>query len=200
MNNQQHTMDSSGVARDTQPRALNSALVEDALATREGQGWTAPSHDLSAAVVARIRASHGRKPLTAREPADSFVLKARLIPLPMLAGGGLAAAALLALAALVPFTLSPAGQDMRRGLNSGIGRGMNSGLVVHSPLAGSAAAPEQASMHASTPGQTSRPPTSSYASNEPLAEEVRRLGDDTRRAADAVLSTLQVGGKEPAPK
>jgi hypothetical protein len=118
----------------------------------------------------------------------------------MLAGGGLAAAALLALAALVPFTLSPAGQDMRRGLNSGIGRGMNSGLVVHSPLAGSAAAPEQAPMHASTPGETSRPPTSSYASNEPLAEEVRRLGDDTRRAADAVLSTLQVGGKEPAPK
>ncbi len=200
MNKQQHNTNSSSAAHDTPPRALNSALVKDALATHEGQGWTAPSHDLSASVVARIRASHGRKPLTAREPADSFVLKARLLPLPLLAGGGLAAAALLALAALVPFSFSPAGRDTLRGLNAGLGQGMNSGLLVHSPLAGSAAAPEQASMHASTPGQTSRPPTSSYASNEPLAEEVRRLGDDTRRAADAVLSTLQVGAKESAPK
>jgi len=178
-------------------RPLNGALIEDALATREGQGWSAPSHDLSASVVSRIRASHGRKPLTEREPADRFVLKARLMPLPMLAGGALAAAAVLAFAAFVQVAYSPAGP--------GLGRQLTHGLTMRAPLVDAspthaARTMDDVASNAAAPGSSLGRVSAPLARNEPFAEEVRRLGDDTRRAADAVLSTLQVGAKEPAPR
>lgn len=181
-------------------RNITSGSIERALATREAQGWAAPSRDLSALVVSRIRASHGRKPLTAREPAEALVLRARLLPVPALVGGvaaGLGVAAMLAVTVILPLTVGPAGREliMQTPLASSAGQALGGALGVgRGPASTNPAA--DAPSHAAVMPE----PAIARTVNEPLAEEARRLGDDTRRAADAVLSSLQVAPSEAAPR
>ncbi len=182
----------------TQPlKDITGGSVERALATREGQAWAAPSKDLSALVVSRIRASHGRKPLTAREPADAFVLRARLLPVPALVAG-LSVAAMLAIGVVLPLAVSPAGRGliMRTPLASSAGDALG-GVLTGGHGHRAASNSEGGVTHA---GTVPAPALAATSVNEPLAEEARRLGDDTRRAADAVLSTLQVAPSEAPPR
>lgn len=178
-------------------KEITGGSIERALATREGQAWAAPSKDLSAAVVSRIRASHGRKPLTAREPADAFVLRARLLPVPALVAG-LSVAAMLAIGVVLPLAVSPAGRGliMRTPLASSAGDALG-GVLTGGHGHRAARTSEGGVTHA---GTVPAPALAATSVNEPLAEEARRLGDDTRRAADAVLSTLQVAPSEAPPR
>lgn len=181
------------VRRDA-TEALTHARVSGALMSREGQRWSMPSADISAAVLQRLRASHGRRPVT---PRDAMAVRTARLPWPVLAGSGLAAAAALVLAAMLPLAVSPAGQSVlvHGSLTSRFG----------SPVGSQLGSPRGAGPHASTdyaagPGAGSATGAASAvhvadakaAPAGPLAEEARRLGDDTLRAADRVLSTLQV--------
>jgi hypothetical protein len=183
------------------PDAITAARVDAALLSREGQRWAMPAADISSDVMAKLRASHGRRPLTPREPMPAGVIGSSL-RWPVLAGGGLAAAAALVLAVMLPIAASPVGQSViiHGSLTSPLGTSQRSPL--HGTLAG-------ASSHAA---EGTAPADQAVAANavdvraEPLAEEARRLGDDTLRAADRVFSTLQVvpgdvgRTSEPAPR